>query len=84
MEHSPGQHERDLCDEGTILYLDGMGFPGGSDSKESTCNVGDLGLTPRLGRCPESWQPTPVFNPGEPHAQRSLVATVHGVSKSRT
>ena len=20
-----------------------MGFPGGSDSKESTCNVGDLG-----------------------------------------
>ena len=21
-----------------------MGFPGGSDSKESTCNTGDLGL----------------------------------------
>ena len=26
-----------------------MGFPGGSDSKESTCNVGDLGLIPGLG-----------------------------------
>ena len=25
------------------------GFPGGSDSKESTCNVGDLGSIPGLG-----------------------------------
>ena len=29
-----------------------MGFPGGSDDKESACNVGDLGLIPGLGRCP--------------------------------
>ena len=29
-----------------------MGFPGGSDGKESTCNVGDLGLIPGLGRSP--------------------------------
>ena len=29
-----------------------MGFPGGSDNKESTCNVGDLGLIPGLGRSP--------------------------------
>ena len=28
------------------------GFPGGSDSKESACNAGDLGLIPRLGRFP--------------------------------
>ena len=28
------------------------GFPGGSDGKESTCNVGDLGLIPGLGRFP--------------------------------
>ena len=27
-----------------------MGFPGGSDSKESTCNVGDLYSIPGLGR----------------------------------
>ena len=26
-----------------------MGFPGGSDSKKSACNVGDLGLLPGLG-----------------------------------
>ena len=27
-------------------------FPGGSDGKESACNVGDRGLIPRLGRSP--------------------------------
>ena len=27
-----------------------LGFPGGSDSKESACNGGDLGLIPELGR----------------------------------
>ena len=27
-----------------------MGFAGGSDSKESACNVGDLSLIPGLGR----------------------------------
>ena len=30
-----------------------MGFPDGSDKKESTWNVGDLGLIPELGRFPE-------------------------------
>ena len=29
-----------------------MGFSSGSDGKESTCNVGDLGLIPGLGRSP--------------------------------
>ena len=29
-----------------------MGFPGGSDGKESACNVGDLGSIPGLGRPP--------------------------------
>ena len=28
------------------------GFPGGSDSQESACNVGDLGSIPGLGRFP--------------------------------
>ena len=31
-----------------------------------------------------AWQPTPVFLPEESHGQRSLWATVHGVTKSRT
>ena len=37
------------------------GFPGGSDSKASACNVGDPGLIAGLGRFPwrRKWQPTP-------------------------
>ena len=27
-----------------------MGFPGGSDGKESACNAGDVGSIPGLGR----------------------------------
>ena len=48
----------------TVLYS--LGFPGGSDGKESTCNMGDLGLIPGLGRSPggREWQPIPVFLPG--------------------
>ena len=29
-----------------------LGFPGGSDGKESACNVGDLGSIPGMGRFP--------------------------------
>ena len=29
-----------------------LGFPGGTDGKESACNAGDLGLIPVLGRSP--------------------------------
>ena len=29
-----------------------LGFSGGSESKESACNAGDLGLIPGLGRFP--------------------------------
>ena len=50
------------------------GFPGGSDSKGSACNAGDLGSNPRIGKIPwrREWLPTPVFLPGEFHGQRSL------------
>ena len=33
-----------------FLCLSTLGFPGGSDLKESACNTGDLGLIPGLGR----------------------------------
>ena len=41
-------------------YLQPMGFPGGSDSKDSAWNVGDLGWSPMLGGSPgrRTWQPT--------------------------
>ena len=29
-----------------------LGFPGGSNSKESACNTGDLGSSPGSGRSP--------------------------------
>ena len=48
-----------------------MGFPSGSDGKESACNVGDLGSMPGLGRSPwrREWLPTPGFLPKEGKAQ---------------
>ena len=38
------------CHLKTTLFL--MDFPGGSDSKESACSEGDLGLIPGSGRSP--------------------------------
>ena len=42
-------------------------FPGGSNGKESACNVGDWASIPGLGRplWRRAWQPTLVFVPGE-------------------
>ena len=52
-----------------------MGFAGGSDSKESACNAGDLGSIPALGRSPggghgNSFQYSRLE---KPHVQRCLV-----------
>ena len=52
-----------------------MGFPGGSDGKESTCSAGDAGLISGLGRSSgEENGPTLVFLPGEFLGQRSLAS----------
>ena len=48
-----------------------MGFPGGSNGKESACNAGGAGSIPGSGR--REWLPTPLFLSGEFHGQRSLV-----------
>ena len=37
-----------------------MGFPDGSDSKESACNEGDPGLIPGLGRSPGEGNGNPL------------------------
>ena len=53
-----------------------MGFPGDSDDKGSTCNVGDQGSIPGSGRSPgegNDWLHTIVFLSAESHGQRSLV-----------
>ena len=54
-------------------YLHGLwcylGFPSGSEGKESACNSGHPGSVPGWGR---KWLPTPLFLPAEFRRQRSL------------
>ena len=51
-----------------------VGFPGGSDGKESSCNASDLGLIPGLGRAPGGGHGNPLQYTclENPHGQRSL------------
>ena len=69
-----------------LLFLNViLGFPGGSESKESTCIAGGTGLIPGWGRPPAvGTQFTPVFLPGVVQGQGTLRAIVHGVTKSQT
>ena len=50
------------------------GFSGGSDSKEYTCNAGDLGLIPGLGISPGGGHSNSIQHSclENPHGQRSL------------
>ena len=76
---------RECVEKGTLLLDEGYsGFPGGSDSKESACNAGDLGLIPGLGSPSKfEMEPTLAFLLGEFHGQRSLLGYSHGVAKSQ-
>ena len=67
-----------------IVYK--MGFPGGSDGKESACNVGDLGSIPGLGRSPGEGMAihSSALAWRIPVDRGAWWATVHGVTKSRT
>ena len=52
-----------------------MSFPDGSVVKNTSANVGAIGVVGSilgLGRSPGVWQPTPVFLRGKSHGQRSL------------
>ena len=59
-------------------------LPGGSDGKESSCNVGDWGLISGVRNIPWRREWLPVFLPGVFRGQRSLGDTVHGVTKRWT
>ena len=48
------------CHRGIIVTLGELGFPGGSAGKESTCNAGDLGSVPELGRSPGEGKGYPI------------------------
>ena len=65
-----------LVGAGKTISLEGSWAPpSGSDGKESTCNVGDLGLIPGLGRSPGGGHGNPLQYSclENPHTQRSLV-----------
>ena len=60
-----------------------LGFPGGSDGKESACNAGNLDLIPGLGRFPGEETSYPLQYSGLENSMDREVwqATVHGVKK---
>ena len=58
-----------------------LGFPGGLAGKESTCNAGDLGSIPGLGRSPGEGNGYPFQYSG---LENSMDTVVHGVAKSQT
>ena len=72
-----------LCGQRFIDIYTHQGFPCGSDGKESACNEGDLGSIAELGRSPGEGKGYPLHYSclENPHGQRSLAATVHGVAK---
>ena len=58
-----------------------LGFPCGSADEESTCNAGDLGLIPVLGRSPGEGKGYPLQYS---RVENSMNCIVHGVTKSWT
>ena len=54
------------------------GFPNSSPGKESTCNTGDLGSIPGLGRCPGEGNDYPFQYSG---LENSMNCIVHGVGR---
>ena len=67
-----------------IVYK--MGFPGGSDGKESAFNVEDLGSITGLGRSPGGGMAihSSILAWRIPMDRGAWWAIVHGVAKSRT
>ena len=63
------------------IFVRLLGFPGGSDGKESTRNAGDLGSIPGLGKSPEEGKGYPLQYFG---LQNSTDCITHSVTKSLT
>ena len=67
-------------------FKNNLGFPGGSNGKESACNAGDPGLIPESGRSPAEGNGNP---PQCSYLENSMDrgtwhATVYGVTRSWT
>ena len=50
------------------------GFPGGASDKEPTCQETWFDPWVRKFPCRRTWQPIPVFSPGESPGQRNMVS----------
>ena len=63
-----------------------LGFPGGSEGRESACSAGDLGLIPRSGRSPGEDNDCPIqyFCLENSMDRGAWLATVQEVAKSWT
>ena len=63
-----------------------MGFPRGTDGKESACDAGDPGLIPELGRSPGEGNGNPLqyYRLENSMDRGAWRATAHGVAQSRT
>ena len=61
-----------------------LGFPGGSDGKDSTCNAGDLGSTPGSGRSAGEGNGNPLQYSflENPMDRGAWQAADHGVAES--
>ena len=68
------------------IYKVFMNFPGGSDGKESVCNVGDQGLIHGLGKFPGEGNSNPLQYSclANPMYGGGSWVTVHGITKSWT
>ena len=62
-----------------------LGFPGGSNSKESACNAGDPGSIPGLGRSPGEGNGNTLQSPCLENLADigAWWAAIHGIAKSR-
>ena len=78
--------QQDPPEKGRLPTPGVIGFPGDSVSKESTCNAGDLGLIPGLGRSFGGGHDNPLqYSCLENSMDRGAWwATVHRVTKNWT
>ena len=82
MQETPVQFlgRKDPLEKGWLPTPVFLGFSGSSAGKEPACNVGDLGLIPRLGRSPGEGNSYPLHYSG---LENSMDCIVHGVTKSQ-
>ena len=82
MQETPVQflNWEDLLEKGWATHSSILGLPLWLSCKEFVCNVGDLGLTPWMGRSPAEGKSYPLQYSC---LENSMECIVHGVTKSQ-